>query len=180
MELDVKQILDAGVDVSDFDSKGLTPLMHAALNGHSSVLNTLLEARAPWNALDPSGRCAGDYALEDDHQDAIEVLLNAGIRAELIFGAVERPCRKKGDAKNKVYLEERAEFSEGRLMDEKSNAVLMEWENPLMAVHAKVVCSGGGDILNIGFGMGLVDTGIQSHDISSLTTIEAHPDVYAT
>ncbi|KAL2632456.1 hypothetical protein R1flu_017142 [Riccia fluitans] len=127
MELDVKQILEAGVDVSDFDSKGLTPLMHAALNGHSSVLNTLLEAGAPWNTLDPSGRC--------------------GIRAELIYGAVETPCRKKGDAKNKVYLEERAEFSEGRLMDEESNAVMMEWENPLMAVHAKVVCSGGGDIL---------------------------------
>ncbi|KAL2620202.1 hypothetical protein R1flu_000407 [Riccia fluitans] len=84
MELDVKQILEAGVDVSDFDSKGLTPLMHAVLNGHSSVLNTLLEAGAPWNALDPSGRCAGNYALEDEHQDAIEVLLIAGIRAELI------------------------------------------------------------------------------------------------
>ncbi|KAL2651175.1 hypothetical protein R1flu_019303 [Riccia fluitans] len=99
MELDVKQILEAGVDVSDFDSKGLTPLMHAALNGHASVLNTLLEPGAPWNALDPSGPCAGDYALENEHQDAIEVLLNAGIRTQLIFGAVERPCRKY--AKNK-------------------------------------------------------------------------------
>ncbi|KAL2634055.1 hypothetical protein R1flu_005534 [Riccia fluitans] len=88
MELDVKLILEAGVDVFDFDSKGLTPLMHAALNGHSSVLNTLLEAGAPWNALDPSRR------------------ESSGLRAELIFGAVETPCRKKGDAKNKVYLEE--------------------------------------------------------------------------
>ncbi|KAL2629334.1 hypothetical protein R1flu_014020 [Riccia fluitans] len=47
-----------------------------------------------------------------------------------------------------------------------------------MADHAKVVCSGRGDILNTGFGMGLVDTAIQSHDISYHTIIEAHPDVY--
>ncbi|KAL2609117.1 hypothetical protein R1flu_027690 [Riccia fluitans] len=93
-------------------------------------------------ALDPSGRCAGDYALENEHQDAIEALHNAGVRAKLIFGAVERLCREKGDAKDKVCLEERAKFSEGRLMDEESNAVLMAWENPLKAVHAKVICWG--------------------------------------
>jgi protein arginine N-methyltransferase 2 len=48
-----------------------------------------------------------------------------------------------------------------------------------MEAHAKCVCGAGGDILNVGFGMGLVDTAIQGYSsITSHTIIEAHPDVY--
>jgi protein arginine N-methyltransferase 2 len=34
----------------------------------------------------------------------------------------------------------------------------MGWEKPLMEVHAKIICSKGGDILNVGFGLGIIDT----------------------
>lgn len=95
------------------------------------------------------------------------------------MGAVERHRKKSGEATNKAYLEERVEYSEGRLMDEESKAVMMAWEKPLMVTHAKVVCTGGGDVLNVGFGMGLVDEAIQSYGPASHTIIEAHPDVYA-
>jgi type IV protein arginine methyltransferase len=48
-----------------------------------------------------------------------------------------------------------------------------------MKRHAEVICKNGGDILNIGFGLGIIDTFIQQHDnIKSHTIIEAHPDVY--
>ncbi|KAG6543685.1 hypothetical protein Mapa_014869 [Marchantia paleacea] len=176
---DVEELLKAGADVCEHDSNGISPLMHAAKNGHASIVSRLLEAGAPWNALDKTGRCAGDYAADHGHQDAFDVLLNAGIRAELILGAVERQSKKKGEATNKGYLDERVEYSEDRLMDEESKAVMMAWESPLMAAHAKVVCSAGGDILNVGFGMGIVDTAIQGCEIASHTIIEAHPDVYA-
>lgn len=36
----------------------------------------------------------------------------------------------------------------------------------------------GGDVLNVGFGLGIIDTAIQSHRPRSHTIIEAHPDVY--
>lgn len=63
-------------------------------------------------------------------------------------------------------------------MDSEAKAVMMAWEKPLMEAHAKAVCSGGGHVLNIGFGMGLVDTAIQKYGPASHTIIEAHPEVY--
>ena len=38
---------------------------------------------------------------------------------------------------------------------------MMEWEGPLMEQHAQVICVGGGHMLNVGFGLGLVDEAIQ-------------------
>jgi protein arginine N-methyltransferase 2 len=105
--------------------------------------------------------------------------LSIGIKSELIFGALEKYVPKT-EFSNKTYLEERVKFSEDKLMDEEGKGVMMAWEKPLMEAHAKAVCAGGGgDILNVGFGMGLVDMAIQSYDPVSHTIIEAHPEVYA-
>lgn len=43
------------------------------------------------------------------------------------------------------------------LVDEEQKAVMMEWEKPLMIAHAHAICSRGGDILNVGFGLGIID-----------------------
>jgi hypothetical protein len=40
-------------------------------------------------------------------------------------------------------------------------AVMMGWEGPLMVHHAAEICAAGGDILNVGFGLGLIDEEIQ-------------------
>lgn len=103
-----------------------------------------------------------------------------GIQSELILGASERQVKNaNAESCSRTYLQERVEYSEDRLMDEESKAVMMAWETPLMEAHAKAVCARGGDILNVGFGMGLVDTAIQRYGPSSHTIIEAHPGVYA-
>ncbi|PON91072.1 Transmembrane protein [Trema orientale] len=172
-----KSLIDSGADASHFDSEGLTPLMHAAKHGHADVVKTLLEAGAPWNALSPSNLSAGDFAMELGHQEAFDALLNAGIQAELVLGTIARKESKTGDC-DAVYLEDRVSFSEDKLMDSESKAVMMAWEKPLMEAHAKAVCSGSGHVLNIGFGMGLVDTAIQQYKPSSHTIVEAHPEVY--
>ncbi|XP_031493975.1 protein arginine N-methyltransferase 2 [Nymphaea colorata] len=180
----VEQLVRGGADVSCFDGSGFTPLMHAAENGHASIVKLLLEYGAPWNALNPSGQSAGDLAMESGHQEAFDLLLNAGIQAELVLGTIARRKKSEDGEGGKSYLEERICFSEDRLMDSESKAVMMEWEKPLMEAHAKAVCSSGADggrvghILNVGFGMGLVDTAIQRYSPLSHTIIEAHPDVY--
>ena len=40
--------------------------------------------------------------------------------------------------------------------------VMMDWEAPMMSASAAYVCEGGGDILEIGFGMGMASNYIQS------------------
>lgn len=170
----LKSLIDSGADVTYFDKDGLSPLMHAAKHGHADILQPLLDAGAPWNALSPSNLSAGDFAMDGSHQAAFDVLLNAGVRAELVLGTIAR--RESGYDVD--YLVDRVSFSEDKLMDSNSKAVMMEWEKPLMEAHAKAVCSFGGHILNVGFGMGLVDTAIQQYNPLSHTIIEAHPEVY--
>lgn len=55
--------------------------------------------------------------------------------------------------------------------------VMMSWEDPLMSASAAYVCQNGGDILEIGFGMGISAGYIQSHSITSHTIVENHPDI---
>ena len=55
--------------------------------------------------------------------------------------------------------------------------VMMDWEDSLMSASAAYVCQNGGDILEIGFGMGISAGYIQSHSINSHTVIENHPDI---
>lgn len=95
----------------------------------------------------------------------------------MILGTIARKGSENA-APNGNYLEDRVSFSEDKLMDSESKAVMMAWEKPLMEAHAKAVCSAGGHILNIGFGMGLVDSAIQQYNPASHTIVEAHPLVY--
>jgi protein arginine N-methyltransferase 2 len=55
--------------------------------------------------------------------------------------------------------------------------VMMDWEDTIMSASSAYVCENGGDILEIGFGMGISATYIQSHTINSHTIIENHPDI---
>lgn len=82
-------------------------------------------------------------------------------------------------------------------MDSEGLAVMMDWEKDLMEKHAAFICHADNQIvddsceptakcqrksvrvLNVGFGMGIVDTAIQSHNPTEHYIIEAHPTVYA-
>lgn len=78
---------------------------------------------------------------------------------------------------NEYYRNERLTFTQDRLLDSKGNAIMMDWEEPIMKAQAATVCQNGGDILNVGFGMGYIDSYIQEHNPSRHYIIEYHPDV---
>lgn len=42
---------------------------------------------------------------------------------------------------------------------------MMDWETPLMERHAAIICASKGDVLNVGFGMGIVDAFIQQKQV---------------
>ncbi len=78
------------------------------------------------------------------------------------------------------YIKNKLTFESSRIYyadDYGEHDVMMDWEHPIMSASAAYVCEGGGDILEIGFGMGISAGYIQSQSISSHTIIENHPDI---
>ena len=69
-------------------------------------------------------------------------------------------------------------FLEDRILDETGAEVMMSWETPMMKKHAEIITENGGDILEIGFGMGICSNFIQEHNIKSHTIIEIHDEVF--
>lgn len=79
---------------------------------------------------------------------------------------------------SKRYLQEKLTYTDdGRLLDERNQSVMMDWESDIMKLSAKVICENGGRVLNIGHGMGIVDSFIEENNIDEHWIIEAHSDV---
>ena len=64
-------------------------------------------------------------------------------------------------SENEAYLQQKLAYSGDKLLDANGEAVMMGWERPLMLAHANAICQNGGDVLNVGFGLGLIDDAIQ-------------------
>ena len=78
------------------------------------------------------------------------------------------------------YLDQTLTFTDNKICyidGDTELQVMMDWEDEIMSASAAYVCQNGGDILEIGFGMGISAGYIQSHSINSHTIIENHPDV---
>ena len=78
------------------------------------------------------------------------------------------------------YLDQTLTFESDKIYYSESGIelqVMMGWETPIMSASAAYVCQNGGDILEIGFGMGISAGYIQSHSITSHTIVENHPDI---
>ena len=187
------------------EATGQSPLMAAASAGNGGLCQSLLELGAPWNAVDRNGRCAGNFATDAQHWAVVNLLVDWGVRAELILGMIERSQRdssggypnlmndssKESPSSRPVeqepstkpdYLRQRLSYSaDGKaLLDADKDAVMMEWERPLMKAHAQILMEGGERkrVMNVGFGMGIIDTALQEYNPAQHVIIEAHPDVY--
>ena len=58
-----------------------------------------------------------------------------------------------------------------------NHEVMHEWERPLMKADAEQLCSKGGSVLNIGYGMGIIDGYIRELKPTKHTIIEIHPKI---
>jgi len=78
-----------------------------------------------------------------------------------------------------TYIQREIYYTEdGRLMEKDTGyAIMMDWEKPLMDFQAKQICQNGGDIINIGYGMGFADNEIEKHNPKTHSIIEIHPTV---
>ena len=71
------------------------------------------------------------------------------------------------------------EFFDNKIVDTYIDIeVMMDWEAPIMEKSAEFICHNKGDILEIGFGMGICADYIQAQGVSSHTIIEIHPQIF--
>ena len=69
-------------------------------------------------------------------------------------------------------------FSADKIVDDSSGfEVMMDWEAPIMEKSAEYICHNSGDVLEIGFGMGICADYIQAQGVNSHTIIEIHPQI---
>jgi len=69
-------------------------------------------------------------------------------------------------------------FEDTKIIDTSEDIeVMMDWESGIMEKSAEFVCHNNGDVLEIGFGMGICADYIQSQGVNSHTIIEIHPQI---
>lgn len=86
---------------------------------------------------------------------------------------------------SKLRFEGSAKDGDERCIDSEGNGVMMGWELPIMQGTARILCANREDldaeeglaVLNVGFGLGLVDQELQKYKPKRHVIIEPHPDV---
>jgi protein arginine N-methyltransferase 2 len=172
-------LTSAGVPWNLQDAHSKTAGEYAVENGHADVFAQLV-----------------DFGVR------VELLLSMMGRTS----SYSKGNETKAKAVNEDYLTAKLEYTDDgeKLLDDDANGVMMSWETELMREHARFMfegspanvakqaaalaateappadCGAGGlDVLNVGFGMGIIDTFLQELQPRTHTIVEAHPDVIA-
>lgn len=84
-------ILEAGADLNGTNLQYFTPLMSAALRGHSQAVKLLLKLGADVHIRHPTGLTLMECALVSKDKETINILLENGCK---LSEAVERQAQK--------------------------------------------------------------------------------------
>ena len=76
-----------------------------------------------------------------------------------------------------AFKDEILTFEDTKILNENGAEVMMDWEAPIMEKSAEFICHNNGDVLEIGFGMGVCSDYIQTQGVNSHTIIEIHPEI---
>lgn len=202
----IKEIIDQGAPLwYQNDNEGISPLHAAAYMQNQGLVKTFLEEGAVWNAVDHLNNTAGDIALSFNNQELYTIIRDAGIRAEMLLALLasqttsEPPSNlvlkntdKSAAASTDTFLASNLSFKADetgqeicvvKLDNDEEVGVMMGWERPIMEETVRFLCPDGGrqglKVLNVGFGLGIIDSLFQSLPIppSDHIIIEPHPDV---
>lgn len=83
-----------------------------------------------------------------------------------------KPIIKNAHTESRVMISD-----DNKTLYSERELIMMEFERPMMIAAAKTIGEKGGDVMNIGFGMGIIDSEISKYNPKSHTIIEIHPDI---
>uniref|UniRef100_A0A1I8FQ51 ANK_REP_REGION domain-containing protein n=1 Tax=Macrostomum lignano TaxID=282301 RepID=A0A1I8FQ51_9PLAT len=163
---------------------GMSVLMAAAASGSADTVRCLLDNGAPWNAVDRQYHCAGEYATWNGHQAVVDLLLNHAAASELLLGALLSGRARSGRHRAAARVHAPAAHLLWRRRPATRRRRLRRHDGLGAAAHGAtrqlhLAARPGLRVLNVGFGMGIVDTELQKLGPASHTIVEAHPDVLA-
>lgn len=201
----VKKILDDDLlpSYSLQDEDGWTALHYAATSGNVELVDKLLQAGALWAMPDHLGHTAGDVAFSMNDKPIYQSITSHGLRSEMLRRVLESKTKqnehesipiqsrneKSTASDNATFLASRLTYkttSTGQdvCIDSEGNGVMLGWEDEIMKKTSELLCGHQPNsdsfelsVLNVGFGLGLIDSYLQSYKPHRHVIIEAHPDV---
>ncbi|KAI0663606.1 S-adenosyl-L-methionine-dependent methyltransferase [Cubamyces menziesii] len=205
---EIKALIDAGAPVWFQDDEGLSPLHAAAYVENEELVRLLIDEGAVWNAVDNLHNTAGDVALSLNNEKCYTMIRDAGIRSELLLSLLQKRAPAVNSPLNIIlkatdttpagstdaFLSTKLEYTKDehgqeiclvKVADQEEVGVMMGWERGIMQETVHKLCSDhanlneGLKILNVGFGLGIIDSLFQnlSTKPSLHVIIEPHPDV---
>jgi len=175
----VHELFMSGAIWNDLDANNETPGCLAWRLGRKELYELCVEAGVRAEVL--LGRMGGYEALSSGSEDEEEDEGAAEGREE---GKEETNGRteeaEKKDVNSADYLASSLKFEDDKLLDSSNNGVMMSWETTIMRRTTSLLLpppSSGQRILNIGFGMGIIDRMFAATSPLSHHIIEAHPSV---
>jgi protein arginine N-methyltransferase 2 len=185
----VELLLQNGAIWNDLNKEDETPGCIALRLGQKNIYDMMVEAgvRAEMLFAKMAALGLGDDAGEQEEgEDDIKEEQPAAKKQKVseeevqkIQEVVEEQILDDVSLDNRAYLKSQLRYKPGILLDESDNAVMMDWETQIMQRHAETLIPKSGlRVMNVGHGMGIVDTAIQTHDPAEHHIIEAHPQVH--
>ncbi|KAG6891481.1 hypothetical protein C0992_006212 [Termitomyces sp. T32_za158] len=199
----IKTIIESGAPLWYQDAaEGMSALHAAAYMRNAELVKMFIEHGAIWNAVDNHRQTAGDISLSFNDVASYTTIRDAGIRSELLLSLLSKSSLdttlvlRETDASaigdNDAFLSSKLIYVNDetgqdvcllRVGDEEVG-VMMGWEHNIMKRTVEALCMDHPSahklkILNIGFGLGIIDTLFQSLETKPYqhVIIEPHPDV---
>ncbi|KAJ4403762.1 Arginine N-methyltransferase 2 [Didymella pomorum] len=188
----IKLLFENGAIWNDLDANGETPGCIARRLGLKELYELCVDAGVRAELLLSRmdqyqllmGGDSDDEEEEDEDEEEVEASpmetedTAATEDVEILDISQETPVPGDESTENPNYLASNLTFDRDRLTDEAGNGVMMEWERHLMSRSASLIAPEPGlRVLNVGHGMGIIDSILQDKQPKAHHIIEAHPDV---